>query len=95
MKVFLLLVWLVYFAVGGGRHPRVAAVLSKHAATFAQTELMLTKAAFINLLQVPFAIPLRKQPKDGRNAAEKTLVPAGLGMAEAVQFALTLKDACL
>ena len=63
-----------------GRHPRVIEVIGKHAAAFAKAERILASSAASKLLQVAFQPPLRKQPKDGRNAAETTLVPAGLDM---------------
>ena len=62
----------------------------KHAAAFAKAERILASSAASKLLQVAFQPPLRKQPKDGRNAAETTLVPAGLDMVGAIKFGVQM-----
>ena len=77
------------FFCGAGRHPRVVEVIGKHAAAFAKAEHILANSAVSKLLQVAFQSPLRKQPKDGRNAAETTLVPASLSMVGATKSRVT------
>ena len=90
MKSLRLLFSCLLVASGTNRDPRVVAVLAKHAAAFVQAEVVLSEACIGGLLSVPFIAPLRKQPKDGRNAAETTLVPAGLSMVEAVRYSISL-----
>ena len=68
MKSLRLLFSCLLVASGTNRDPRVVAVLAKHAAAFAQAEVILSGACIGGLLSVPFIAPLRKQPKDGRNA---------------------------
>jgi hypothetical protein len=91
MRLSAILLAFAPFFCGAGRHPRVVEVIGKHAAAFAKAEHILANSAVSKLLQVAFQPPLRKQPKDGRNAAETTLVPASLSMVGAIKFAVQLE----
>ena len=72
------------------RDQRISSILFKHSSAFVKAQTVIANGAVQAVLEVSFIPPSKKEPWDGRNARETTIVPSSLSMENAIIRAVGL-----